>query len=261
MEKLDYFTKQTDTKLFQDLEWNVPEQKTGVISIIGGNSENFSTIIHSAEKLTSTYPLKTVNLLLPESLKSKLPPLPGLIFLPATDSGSIAKSSVLNDYIGSSDFALFLGDFSKNSETSIAISDALKNTSAPALITRDTIDLILPEMPDLIERDHLFIMGSLAQMQKLFRAVYYPKVLLLSMPLIPVVEALHKFTLSYHCTILTLHAEQIIVAHHGKVISVPLQDTSYSPISIWNGELASKIAANNLFSKGQPLEATIFSIS
>ena len=261
MEKLDYFTKQSGTKLFQDLEWNIPEQKTGIVSIIGGNSENFATVIHSAEKLSSTYPLKTINLLLPESLKSKLPPLPDLIFLPATDSGSIKKSDVLNDYVDSSDFALFLGDLSKNSETSIAISGALKETSTPALITRDTIDLILPEMPDIIERGHLFIVGSLAQMQKLFRAVYYPKVLLLSMPLIPVVEALHKFTLSYPCTILTFHQEQIIVANHGKVVAVPLKNTGYSPISLWNGELASKIAANNVFSAGQPLEATVFSIS
>lgn len=262
MEKLDYFKKQSESeKLFSDLEWNIPEQKTGIVSLIGGNSENFSTIIRSAEKLSNTYPLKTVNIILPDSLKSKLPPLPGLVFVPSTDSGSIAKSTVLKEYINSSDFTLFLGDLSKNSETSIAISDAIKENSSSILLTRDTIDLIAPELPSIIEKDHLFFVASLAQVQKIFRAVYYPKIILLSMPLIPVVEALHKFTLSYPCTILTLHQDQILVANSGKVIATPIKNTTYTPISLWSGELASKIAANNIFSKGQPLEATVFSIS
>lgn len=261
MEKLDYFQKITDKKPFSDLEWNIPEQKSGTISLIGGNSESFSSLIHSAERLSSSYPLKNINILLPESLKLKLPSLPGLVFLPSTDSGSIAKSTILDDYINASDFAVFLGDLSKNSETSVAISDAIKHTLTPVLITRDSIDLILPEIPSIIERDHLFFVGSLAQIQKLFRAAYYPKVILLSMPLIPVVESLHKFTLSYHCTILTFHQGQIIVAHSGKVLSIPIENTPYTPISLWSGELASKIAANNIFSKGQPLEATVFSIS
>lgn len=273
MQPLDYWQKITEKNPFSELEWNVPEQKTGTINIIGGNSNNFSGIIRSAEFANANFPIKKLNVLLPEPLKNKLPPLPNLNFLPATESGSFAKSSVLNTFVSNADFSIFIGDFSKNSATTIAIADAIKTTmpadtpskdsikATPALLTRDTIDLLTPEMPSLIEHKNLFLVGSMAQLQKVFRAVYYPKMLLLSMPLLPAVEALHKFTLSYPVTILTFHQEQIIVANGGRVATLPIKNTNYTPISLWNGDLACKIALNNLYSPGKPYQATIFSIN
>jgi hypothetical protein len=259
MDKLDYFKKITDKKSFSDIEWNIPEQKTGTLTLVGGNRDNFSFLIRSAENLENTK-IKTLKILLPDALQNKLPPLPNLSFLPSTSSGSIAKSKILDDYFNSSDFVAILGDLSKNSETAIAIANAIKNTKTAVLLTRDAIDLTLPEMPNLIERENLFFVGSAAQIQKLFRAVYYPKVLLLSMPLIPVVEALHKFTLSYPATILTFHQEQILIAKDGKIFSIPLEKTDYTPISLVNSDLATKIAANNLLLKNTPLEATALSV-
>ena len=260
MEKYDYWQKNQSNKLFQDLSWNIPEQKTGTFNIIGGNSSSFSSVIHSAEYLTKFFPIKNLSILLPESLKSKVPPLPEIAFLKATESGSFDKSPLLNEFVNSADFSIFIGDFSKNSATCIAISDAIKSSEKPILLTRDSIDLVLPEMSNLIERKNLFLVGSLAQIQKVFRAVYYPKVLLLSMPILPIVEALHKFTLSYDVTILTFHNDQIIVANSGNVITTPLEKTIYTPITLWSGSLAINIAANNYFSPGKPLEATTFSI-
>ena len=260
MEKFDYWQKNPDLKLFQDLSWNIPEQKTGTINIIGGNSGSFSSVIHTAEYLTKTFPIKQLNILLPESLKSKVPPFPEISFLPATDSGSFDKSPLLCDFVASGGASLFIGDLSKNSATCVAVADAIKNSDKPIILTRDSIDLLLPELPNLIERDHLFLVGSLAQLQKVFRAVYYPKVLLLSMPILQIVEALHKFTLSYPTTILTFHAGQIIVAHNGKIITSPLEKTAFTPITLWSGNLAANITANNLFTPGKPLEATTFSI-
>ena len=82
---LDYWTK--NPKPSDDILWNIPEQKTGTIQLIGGNSQHFSSIIKNAEYLNSL-PLKDVKILLPESLRTKLPPLPNIDFAPATDSGS-----------------------------------------------------------------------------------------------------------------------------------------------------------------------------
>lgn len=261
MEKYDYWQKNQDLKLFKDLSWNIPEQKTGTFNIIGGNSNSFSSVIRSTEYLLKTFPIKKLNLLLPESLRSKVPPLPEITFLSATESGSFDKSHLLNEFVASADSSIFIGDFSKNSATCIAISDAIKNNEKPVLLTRDSIDLVLPELPNLIERDNLFLVGSLAQIQKVFRAVYYPKVLLLSMPILPIIEALHKFTLSYSTTILTYANDQIIIASSGQVVTTPLAKTSFSPITLWSGNLAVNIAANNYFSTGKPLEATTFSIN
>lgn len=260
MDNHSYWKKLTSAKEYSDLEWNIPEQKTGVINLIGGNSASFSTVVHSAEFLINKFPIKTLNIFLPDVLKSKLPPAPNLFFLPSTTSGSFAKSPLLEQYLSESNTNIYIGDFSKNSATTVAISNALKVNSIPSVLTRDTIDLILPEIPNLIERENLFLVGSMAQIQKVFRAAYYPKVLLLSMPLVSIVEALHKFTLSYPTTILSFHQDQIIVAYHGQIITVPIEKTTYSPISLWSGQLACKIAMNNLYSPNKNLESTVFSI-
>ncbi len=190
MEKIDYWEKKSEKPDSTDLEWNIPEQKSGSVSIIGGNSQNFSTVIRSAEFLQKTYPIKKLNIAIPDSLRGKIPPMPEFIFCPSTDSGSFSESALLNETVSSVDFSIFIGDLSRNSATAVAIADAIKSSSTPILITRDSVDLILPEMNDIIERDNLFVIASMAQIQKLFRAVYYPKVILLSMPILPVVEAL-----------------------------------------------------------------------
>ncbi|MBQ6127344.1 hypothetical protein IJI69_01470 [Candidatus Saccharibacteria bacterium] len=260
MEKYDYWQKNQDLKLFADLSWNIPEQKTGTFNIVGGNSGSFSTVIHTAEYLAKSFPIKKFNILLPDTLKNKVPPLPDITFLPATESGSFDKSPLLNEFVSSADYSIFVGDLSKNSATCIAISDAIKNSEKPVLLTRDTIDLLLPEMPSLCEREDTVLVGSLAQFQKVFRAVYYPKVLLLSMPLLPIVEALHKFTLTYPVTILTYSGNQIIVAYAGRITTTPIEKTKFTPITLWSGNLAAAISANNYYSKGKPLEATTFSI-
>ncbi|MBQ3469860.1 hypothetical protein IJH16_02730 [Candidatus Saccharibacteria bacterium] len=262
MEKMDYWKKDLFPKEYQNLEWNIPEQKTGTISIVGGNSQNFSSIIKSAEFLQQTYPINTLKIILPDSLKTKLPPLETAIFTPSTSSGSFDKSPLLSDSLKNTDFNILLGDFSKNSATTIAISDAIKSSTSKILLARDTIDLLGPEMANIVDREEgLFIIGSMIQLQKMFRAIYYPKVLLLSMPIMQAVEALHKFTLSYPVTIFTFHQEKIIIANAGEVATVPISSTPYTPISIWSGNIACKIAMMNLYTPGKPLEATIAALS
>ncbi len=261
MQALDYWTKITEKKPYSDLEWNIPEQKTGSVNIIGGNSSSFAVVAKTAEYVSSSFPIRGLNILLPDSLRNKVPPIVGVNFLPSTESGSFAKSPLMAEYVESADFTIFIGDLSKNSATSIAISDTLKNTTKRVLLTRDAIDIAGPEMVNIIDREGLFIVGSMMQLQKLFRAVYYPKMILLSQPLLPIIETLHKFTLSYPVTIVTFHQEQIIIANGGKINTVPISNTNYNPLSLWNGELAAKIALNNLYTPGKPLEATTFSIN
>lgn len=259
MENPKYWKKQ-ERPLFSDLEWNFPEQKQGSVSVVGGNVQNFSSVNRASESLIRDFPIREVFSILPDSLRSKLPPVPSLVYYPSTESGSFRKSPEFLHSLEKDDFNLLIGDFSKNSETAIAVSEAIKKTEKPTLLARDTIDLVLNDAADLVMKENLFFVGSMIQMQKLFRAVYYPKVLLLSMPILPVVEALHKFTISYPVTILTFHGGQILVANSGEVISTPLEKTLYSPIGLWSGDLATKIVAFNLFNPNKKLEATAAAI-
>lgn len=251
---LDYF-KKAQTNIFEEILWNIPEQKTGTLQIIGGNANSFSAEIKQAE-LLNTFNLKEVRLILPDILRSKVPPVPGVNFAPSTESGSFKKSPELDFAFNDADLNFLAGDFSKNSETAIAIVEAIKKSTKPIVFSKDSLDLVVDSAEDFIEKDLIFI-ASLTQVQKLFKSLLYPKMVLLSSPLIPVVEALHKFTLSYPVTILTIHADHIIIASRGEVVATPIEDTDYSPISLLMGNLAAKVAALNLWSPtDKRLEAT-----
>ena len=258
---MEYFEKLDAPQT--DLSWNIPEQKQGTVNIIGGNSQNFRTEIKIAEFLTSSYPIQTLNVVLPDALKAKLPPLPNLLFLKSTDSGSFADGEELVSAINHSDVSLLLGDLSKNSVTGKVVANACAAaTEKPLLITRDAVDLITENANDrMLMNENLFFFASLPQLQKLFRAVYYPKMLLMSQSLIQVAEVLHKFTLSYPISLVTLHDGQILIAKNGMVKAIELTKSGYSPMMFWNGELAAKILALNLYNPHQFIDATITAIT
>ncbi|MBR0460819.1 hypothetical protein IJI91_02425 [Candidatus Saccharibacteria bacterium] len=255
----DYWQKQSKP-LFENLIWNIPEQKQGTIALIGGNSQNFRTIERTASYIADKFPLKATEIILPDSLERKLPPLENIHFMPSTASGSFANSAQLTNYCSASvntDAVILLGDFSKNSETATAVTTLIQNTSTPIYLTRDTIDLATDTATSWLEQTNINLIASLAQLQKLFKSVYFPKMLLLSQPLLPIVEALHKFTLSYPCCITTFHESQIITAANGQVITTPIKNTNYTPISLWSGTLTANIAVMNLYNPGKILEASV----
>lgn len=269
---LSYWQK-AKQPLFTDLIWNLPERKTGRVAILGGNSQSFSIPVRISEYLARQFPIQTVATLLPDALRSKLPPLPNLTFFPSTASGSFDRSPALRAALADPDAALFIGDLSKNSATTIALAEAIRPaqlersadqgtaTSRPApspllVLARDSLDALAPEAGNWLNRDRLIIVASLLQLQKLLRAIYYPRMIMLSQPLVPALETLHKFTLSYPVTLCTSHQGQIITAHQGQVITTPLELTTYSPLTLWSGQLAANILALNLYNPGHPLEAT-----
>ncbi len=254
---MDYF-KKLEKNPYEDLKWNIPERKQGTISVIGGNSQNFRTSVKVSEFLENNYPVERVDTILPDALKGKLPNLPNLVFLGSTESGSFAEESELLRALNRADFNILIGDLSKNAITGRVVVSACENSASPLLITRDSIDLISENSPEkILMNENLIFFASVAQLQKLLRAIYYPKMLLLSQSLVQVVEVLHKFTLSYPISIITLHNGQVLVAKNGEVNTISIEETGYSPIMIWGGELAAKIAALNLFNPHNFIKATI----
>lgn len=254
---MDYFEK-TEKKPSEDLGWNIPDRKFGIVNVIGGNTQNFRAEVKVSEFLSEKYPIETVNTILPDSLKEKLPPLSNFVFLKSTDAGSFAKEEELEKMLNAADFNLLIGDLSKNSITGRAVAGACISSEKPLLITRDTVDLIAENSPEkVILNENIIIFGSMAQLQKLFRTIYYPKMILLSQSLIQVADTLHKFTLSYPISVITLHDGQILVAKNGNVRAVPLEVTGYSPISFWQGELASKVVVFNLYNPDNFMNASV----
>ena len=257
---MDYFTK-VDKRPDEDLDWNIPEQKQGTINIVGGNAQSFRTEIKISEFLANEYPIKTINIVLPNALKSQLPNLPNFVFLESTDSGSFASEKDLKDTLNAADYSLILGDLSKNSITAKAVASACVSIAKPLLITRDTVDIITKENPEkLLMNNNCVFFASLIQLKNLLHAVYYPKMLLMNQSLVQVADILHKFTLTYGVSLITFHNGQILIAKNGNVCAIPLEKTSYSVITIWNGILAGKILAFNLYNPDNFIKATISAI-
>lgn len=257
---MDYFKKYEENPA-DDLKWNIPERKQGRISVIGGNGQSFRTPVKVAEFLTKNYPLEAVSIVLPDALQGKLPPVPGVVYLKSTETGSFAEGEDITGVLQGSDYGLLVGDLSKNTITGKAVVSACENSDTPLLITRDSVDAVAENITNtLLMNEKLVLFASVAQLMKLLRAVYYPKILLMSQSLVQVTEVLHKFTLSYPVDIVTLHNGQILVADNGEVAAIPLEKTGYSPMTMWGGELAAKIAAFNLYNPDNFIKATICAI-
>ena len=254
---MDNYTQKLSTNPYANLLWNIPEQKRGIIGVVGGNAQSFRTPVRVAEFLMREYPIMEARMILPNALRGKLPDLPNMVLLKSTESGSFADGAEISAACKNTDFNLLVGDFSRNSITGQAITDTLNLAEKPVILTRDTVDLVAtPEAGGWLTNEHIIMLATMAQLQKLLRAIFYPKMLLLSQSLVQVTEVLHKFTLSYPAQIVTLHNGQVLIAKDGLVTIVPLENTPYTPLSFWDGTLAAKIAALNLYNPARFIEST-----
>lgn len=250
-----YWQKQSSTSpLFPDIEWNRPEQKAhaGKIAIIGGNKLGF-VAIRDAYTIANELGAGQIRAILPDVLKRTIPAyVTDALFLPSNPSGGFSREGLpeFEAACAWADLCLLVGDAGRNSETAMAF-ESLLDSQARVVVTRDAVDLLMPAVAKLVDREHMTFVVSFAQLQKIFQAVYYPKILSFSMQLLQLVEALHKFTITYPVTIVTFHHNQLIVAHDGKVVSQEFDQ----PMAIWRGITATKAATYLLWNPQKPLEA------
>jgi NAD(P)H-hydrate repair Nnr-like enzyme with NAD(P)H-hydrate dehydratase domain len=257
-----YWKKQTGNKpLYPDFEWNKPEQRSqaGRLGIIGGNKLGFAGV-GEAYGIATANGTGEVRVLLPDVLKKTIPSsMTDVLFGATNPSGSLARDAHIEmEAISAwSTGVLLIGDAGRNSETAILYENFLKDYIGPLTITRDAVDLIKNSSAAMVERPDTMLVVSFAQLQKIFQSVYYPKVLTFSMQLAQFVDALHKFTITYPCTIMVLHKEYIVVASHGDVTTTEWQN----PMAIWRGSVAAKAASYWLWNPSSPLIAATASIA
>jgi len=253
----DYWKKQSlDAPLFPDIEWSKPEQRglAGKLAIVGGNKLGFAGVAEAYSVATNAG-VGQVRVLLPDVLKKTIPAsITDALFAPTNPSGSLTKDAAAElAALGAwAEGILLIGDAGRSSETAILYEQFLQDYHGPITITRDAVDLVKNSSQTLVDRPKTLLIVSFAQLQKLFQSVYYPKVLTFSMQLTNLVEALHKFTITYPVSIAVLHRETFIVAHGGEVVTTPWDN----PMNIWRGNTAAKAATYWLWSPTKPLEAT-----
>ncbi|MFZ1301499.1 MAG: hypothetical protein WAQ27_02880 [Candidatus Microsaccharimonas sp.] len=257
----DYWKKQSPASpLFPDIEWSKPETRSqsGKLGIIGGNKLGFAGVAESYSVATKSG-VGQVRVLLPDVLKKTIPAvITDTVYGPTNASGSLTKEAIAEMIsLGAwADEVLLVGDAGRSSETAIAYEQFLQSYPGKLVVTRDAIDLVKNSSRELIERPNTLLIASFAQLQKIFQSVYYPKVLTFSMQLTQLVEALHKFTITYPVSLAVLHKDYLVIAHDGQVISTEWSN----PMAIWRGDVASKAAAYWLWNPSKPLEAAATAI-
>lgn len=262
MDTYSYWQRQTPgTPLFPDVEWTQPEQRNraGKLGIIGGNKLGFLAVAEAYTEATKSS-TGVVRVLLPDVLRKSIPPAMTDVIFGATNlSGSLAKdaSTELHAIGEWADGVLLIGDAGRSSETAILYESFVSEYTGQLTVTRDAVDLLKNTTNALIERPHTTLVVSFAQLQKIFQAVYYPKMLTFSMQLAQLVEALHKFTITYPVCIVVQHNDTILVAHEGRVVTQPWENT----MMIWRGVVAAQIAATLLWDPAHPLEQASFAIA
>lgn len=256
MQNYPYWQQQTAEKpLFPSIEWSKPEQlnRAGKLGIIGGNKLGFAAVAEAYEN-AKKIGAGEVRVVLPDVLKKHIPAsFTGAVFSPTNASGSLAREAIV-DITALQNWAeeiLLIGDAGRSSETAILYEQFAQTYQGPLVITRDAVDLLKNSAPTLVERPDTILIVSFAQLQKIFQSLYYPKMLTFSMQLSNLVEALHKFTLSYPCTIVVLHKDTLVVASAGTITTTPW----HNPMLIWRGDVATKVACYWLWNKAKPLEA------
>jgi hypothetical protein len=253
MSDFDYWKRQSKTALFPEVDTWQPEQRrfAGKLLIIGGNKGAFYAAAKAMET-ANKMGVGEVRVLLPDSLRGKLPKIPEIYFAKAEASGAFGKASMADmwEHLAWAEAVLIAGDLGRNAETSVAFAEFMKHCDKPITIARDGVDVLIPDVMNWGMRDEkttLFL--TMPQLQKLLRTLYYPKVITLSMPMNQLIETLHKFTLSYPLTFVTYHEGQIVIARDGQVISEELADTDYSQISLWDGSLQARVAVLSLWNR------------
>lgn len=256
-----YWHRQTASNPYApDADWLKPERRdqAGKLGIIGGNTLGFVAIAEAYQTALQTG-AGQVRAVLPDALKPLVPKtITDVVYGATTPSGSLGSdaNAELATVANWADGVLLIGDAGRNAETAILYEQFIAQYVGPLTITRDAIDLIKNNQTVLAERENTIIVASFAQTQKLLQQLYFPKILTFNMQLMQLVETLHKFTITYPCTIVTLHKDTLVMASGGEIVTQEWGNA----MAIWRGSVATNIATHWLWQPTKPLNSIAASI-
>jgi ADP-dependent NAD(P)H-hydrate dehydratase / NAD(P)H-hydrate epimerase len=263
MNDFSYWQKQEPGKpLFPDIVWQKPEQKlhAGKLLLLGGSAHGFAAVAQAYSDAQKAG-VGECRVVLPDALKKTIDPKTyDCVFVPTNQSGGITKNGLtqLKAAAAWADGMLLIGDAGRNSETAIVYEQLLATfPDKLTIITRDAVDLLKSAWPELLQREQTVLIVTFAQLQKIFQSVYYPRTMLFSMQLSNLVDALHKFTITYPVTMTTFHQNQLVVAKAGDVSTTPWEE----PMLIWRGSVAAKAAVFAIQQKTQLFKAITTSLA
>lgn len=213
--------RQADKPLFADVLWSRPENKrhAGKLLIIGGHGQSFGGV-SAAYSAAVDAGIGTGRVLVPESLRKTLSQIfPEAVYAPATPIGSFSRKALadLLDESAWSDGVLLAGDFGRNSETAILLENFVQKYTGPLILAGDSLDYFFSQAQTLINRDKTTLVASARQLQKLAA----PHLIEQRADLIKLVGQVSAWVESTTISVVTVHANQILVANGADISTTP----------------------------------------
>ncbi|HEY4964041.1 MAG TPA: hypothetical protein VIH90_05080 [Candidatus Saccharimonadales bacterium] len=251
-----YWLKQDQkTAIFDDLIWSQPEHTNhaGKLLIIGGNVHGFAGPAKAFQEAMKAG-AGSVRVLMPNALRKLI----GKLFIeaeysPSTPSGSFAKESLAEfiDYASWSDITMLAGDIGRNSETSMLLEAFVNDYKGQLALTKDALDAFINNPVTIAQRNQTIIVGTIAQIQKIFIKIMPDIAVTTSMNLVQLVEALHLISAKTGAYYITQHLGYILAACNGMVSSTKTNDG----LDSWRIEATSYASVWLIQNPGKPFEA------
>lgn len=250
--------KQSSDQLFEQLEWDKPERKThaGKLLILGGHIHALTAPAKSYQ-LAESLGIGQQKVCLPSKAKSMLGEVPfDAVFLPSTTSGEFSKDGLgeLLQYSQWADTVLLPGDIGRNSQTTMLIDELVRSYGGQIVITKDALDLLSSDPRLLLNRNKTTIVASIAQLQKLVKNINFDQPIIFNMDLTKLVDLMSNLSKSYNCSFVTLHQNQFLVAHDGK-LSTTKRATEPTDAVSWRNSFATHAAVYQTWYPNKPFES------
>lgn len=253
----DFWVKQDDKPLYDDLIWARPENKNqaGRLLIIGGNAHEFSAP-GEAYQAAEQAGVGRAKVLLPMALQKTIGEiLENTEYAPSNKSGSFSRTALTEWLVHAhwADGILIAGDLGRNSETAIVLESFLEKYSGQLTITKDAVDNFSGNPSKLLNRPETTLVVSFGQLQKLASSAGV--LFKFSMGVAQIVQALHDLTSETSANIITEHNGIIFVAANGQISTTKIGEQES-----WRVKAAASASVWWLQNPGQTFKALTTSI-
>ncbi len=247
---MEFWQKQSEKPLFEDLIWSKPENKkyAGKLLIIGGQSGEFAHVasaFEAADKAGAGH----IRVLLPESLRKLAQIIPEVEFAPSNKSGSFARTALAEWFNGSewAEHVLLAGDFGKNSETTTIIDGFLLRAVRPVTLNLEAILSVGINLEQLVKMPLTLVIDR-ALLQKIGIALGLSVPIKSTTPSARLAEIIHQISVGNKANLVIQDEGQIWVAVAGNVVSTRAK-------TIDNTKLSAASAVWLMQNSSKPLEA------